>query len=86
MLIDLTVTMLYGKTVTTFTAKPSSLVNGATTNYQLAFTTPIPLANNYLITFNFPAEIELPTSTNLACTSSGNLVTNQVCTVNGQVI
>ena len=72
-LSDLTVTMLTGRQITTISAASDSYVVGATTAHTITFTTPVPLADNYIVYLTIPVEVTAPNRTSISCSSTSPL-------------
>lgn len=64
----------------TFTVTPSSGVNGATNNYKITVSSPIPEYSTDKLTFTFPTEVTLPTT--ISCTA-GTSLSAVSCTKSG---
>ena len=56
--------------ITTFTVAPASGINGATNDYTITVTSPIPHYSTDKLVFTFPSEVVLPVSVSCSTVSS----------------
>jgi len=69
-----------------FSARPSSLVNGQLNNYTFSIQSNLTIANGDKVSFNLPAELIPPENSSLTiCTGVSN-VESVVCTIKNRTI
>jgi hypothetical protein len=70
--------------IVSFDATPTSLINGASTTYDISVVSPIPLLNTDRLVFTLPSEVT-PTTPSPLCSTLSNVLT-VTCTRSGQEI